>query len=141
MAVGGAGYDWVVVDRDEDDALVGGEGSPDDQPWQQHPLGWVDQAHLLLLRSDGSGEEATMSLVPVDPQSGPSIEVGTVDAGVGTPSIAIDLVALDRPTVDRPDPDWPDDGEPSPLLGVVVALGLGLLVVAGVVALLRRVTR
>jgi hypothetical protein len=67
--------------------------------------------------------------------------VGTVDAEVGIPSIAIELVTLDRPTVDRPDPDWPGDGVPSALVGFVLALGLGLLLVAGVVALLRRVTR
>ena len=135
--------DTDPVDTTRDTPLVpqvGPEGAPDDGTWEQHVLGWVDQAHLLLLRGDGRGD-ATMDLVAVDPQTGPSVEVGTVDAEVGIPSIAIELVTLDRPTVDRPDPDWPGDGVPSPLVGFVLALGLGLLLVAGVVALLRRVTR
>jgi hypothetical protein len=145
IAVGGPLFDWVVLDTDpaRDTPLVpqvGPAGAPDDGTWEQHVLGWVDQAHLLLLRGDGRGD-ATMDLVAVDPQTGPSVEVGTVDAEVGIPSIAIELVTLERPTVDRPAPDWPGDGVPSPLLGFVLALGLGLLLVAGVVALLRRVTR
>jgi hypothetical protein len=136
VAVSAQLYDWAYVDVDGEETRIGGEGSPDARPREQHVLGWVDQAHLLLLRDDGRGG-ATVSLVPVDPQTGPSVEVGRVDAGVGVPSVAIDLVTLDRPTVARPEPDWPWSEERWVLTLVVAGLA-GVLLIAGVVLLRRR---
>ncbi|MAO82045.1 hypothetical protein, partial [uncultured Nocardioides sp.] len=101
------GYDLVTLGLFERRVTTGAEGMPDDRPWQVSALGWVDEGHVVVLRDDNQGGDGLLSIVPVDPERGTSVDVGVVDSAVGTPSIAIDLVTLDRPTVDRPDPRWP----------------------------------
>lgn len=101
------GYDLVTLDIRSREVTVGAEGMPDDRPWQVSSLGLVDDDHVLVLRGDNEGGDSILSIVPVDAESGASVDVGAVDSAVGTPSIAIDLVTLAQPTVDRPDPDWP----------------------------------
>lgn len=117
---------------------IGAEGAPDDRPWSTTSLGWVDDTHVLVLRDPGDGSASRLAIVPADAEDGPSVDVGEVDAGVGTPSIAIDLVTLDRPTVDRPDPDWPWSEERWVLTSVLAGIGLVLLVGAAGVLLRRR---
>ncbi|GAB2641615.1 hypothetical protein GCM10027270_32640 [Nocardioides ginkgobilobae] len=127
------GYDLVTLDLRTREVTVGAEGMPDPGPWHVDALGWIDDEHVLVLRDDDEGSDGTLSVVPVDPEAGASVDVGTVDSAVGRPSVAIDLVTLDRPTVERPDPDWPWSEERwvatlgGGALLVLLLLGLGLL--------------
>lgn len=133
------GYDLVTLGVGAQRPTIGAEGMPDPGPWQVHALGWVDDEHVLVLRDGNRGSEATLAIVPADPEAGSSIEVGTVDRAVGVPGIAIDLVTLDRPTLDRPDPDWPWSEERwVATVGGAVVLALLLL---GIAAFLRRRSR
>lgn len=130
------GYDLVTLEVGGRRPTVGAEGMPDDRPWQVSSLGWVDEAHVLVLRDDNEGSDGVLSIVPVDAEDGASVDVGVVDSAVGTPSIAIDLVTLDRPTVDRPDPDWPWSEERWVL--TVGGGGLLALLLLGATLLVRR---
>ena len=138
VALSTRGYDPVTVAVLDRSAHVGAEGAPDDRSWTTSALGWVDQAHVLVLRDPSDGSASTLAIVPVDPQTGPSVEVGVVDPAVGVPSIALDLVTLDRPTVDRPEPDWPWSEERWAITLVGIPTAVGLLLVLGFVLLRRR---